>query len=261
LAVLVITKSELDQAVIATANWAKEINKNLINCGMSNEYQKQIKITGQPDGSIKKRFRLYEFWTDPLIPIYLNEDRLKKSKKPCTITYLKYKARSINTLNDIYNPIIELINRNYRNNLLALFSGFGLYEIIVIIEHDNYSDVHNTIYALRGIKNNDKFILSDSMTLISISTEDIEIRNNIEFNIVVKIKPGFDLLDVWDNVKKDASSILETADIHYTQGFYDVGLSFKSSLDRYVKFMDILSCLPWVIDTATTLKGRVVENK
>ncbi|ODS37616.1 hypothetical protein BEH94_10350 [Candidatus Altiarchaeales archaeon WOR_SM1_SCG] len=83
----------------------KKINIT-VSGGKTYEYvleKESGKLNIYTKGEIRKKFEVFEYWVDPLIPIFVNEPILKENNSPFVIIYLRFDKRKGYSLKDTYS--------------------------------------------------------------------------------------------------------------------------------------------------------------
>jgi len=279
-AILVRSDSRLDPAVNAVGEWVAEFDKEKISIkehiGSRLNLESSIKCKCKDVADLygykypDKYFRIFEYWVDPLIPIYIDDEKIKSCDGVFLIAYIKFKPTSINTilndekslnLQDIYKSFID-------DNTAGIFHGFGLFDVIVIIKRDNYKDIRETMIELRK---QDRPSISDTYFLIS----EPELLDDLGYpslncSMMIKIRPDAYNSEIWNGIKElaeniglDGLCIRKVTDstmakcppyTSFRPGFFDVAidLRFKNIVDLHT-FINILEYMPFVEDTATVI--------
>jgi hypothetical protein len=284
-AILVRSDTSLDQAVAAMRELADTCNKEgkkpikgyvnarldsviLDKCNEINKFYKN---------EIGKSFKVFEYWLDPLIPIYLN-DKIKANDGVFLIMYIRFDPKSVNSvLNDstsdgnlqyLYEPLIN-------ENTAAIFHGFGLFDVVVITKGSDYKEIREIMVETRKkhklVISNTHSLTSSPPSLRALGSKSLNCSILVK-NRSVKMKQGVKESEIWKKIKELAEHIglyglcirkLNATDIKpqdcppytsYRPGFFDVAidLQFKEITDLN-KFIDILEYMPFVEDTATII--------
>ncbi|KAF5418729.1 MAG: hypothetical protein C5S49_01280 [Candidatus Methanogaster sp.] len=284
-AILVRSDSRLDDAVAVmckladTCNEEKKPIKDCVRVRLDDVIvNKCNELNRFYENEIGKSFKVFEYWLDPLIPIYVDEDEIKASDKVFLIMYIRFDPKSVNSvlngmtsggnLQDLYEPLKN-------ENTVAIFHGFGLFDVVVITKGNDYKEIRETMVETRK---KHKLVISNTHSLTSAppSLRDLGYKSlNCSIlvkNRSVKMKPGIKESEIWKKIKELAEYSglgglcirkLSTTDIKpldcppytsYRPGFFDVAidLQFKRITDLN-KFIDILEYMPFVEDTATVI--------
>jgi hypothetical protein len=277
--------SRLDDAVAVmckladTCNEEKKPIKDYVSARLDDATLDKCKeINKFYENEMGKSFKVFEYWLDPLIPIYVDKDEIESNDGAFLIMYIRFDPKSVNSilngitsggnLQDLYEPLKN-------ENTVAIFHGFGLFDVIVITKASDYKEIRETMVETRK---KHKLVISNTHSLTSApsSLRDLGYKSlNCSIlvkNRSVKMEPGIKESEIWKKIKELAEYLgldglcikkLSTTDIKpldcppyasYRPGFFDVAidLRFKSIMDLN-KFIDILEYMPFVEDTATII--------
>ena len=230
------------------------------------------------ENEIGKSFKIFEYWLDPLIPIYVDKDKIKANNEAFLIMYIRFDPNSVNSMlngtttsgnfQDLYEPLKN-------KNTVAIFHGFGLFDVVVITKASDYKKIRETMVETR--KKHKVFISNTHSLISSPSTPSVLGCKSLNCCILIKnrsveMKQGNKESLIWKKIKKLAvhSGLnglcirkLNTTDIElqncplytsYRPGFFDVAidLQFNRIIDLN-KFIDILEYMPFVEDTVTVI--------
>jgi len=213
-----------------------------------------------------KKIRIMEFWCDPLIPFKVELEELKKSN-PFLISFIRLK----NFNGDKLHEIGEMFDQeNFSNDVVGLFQGYGLYDLIAIIKCKNYKDVQMKLNTLRAMKLNNTSNINTSLFLDTASIITLSEQNNefLMFSALLKIKPAQDKPEYWNEIK----SIIEKTIIKngikkfkcklvisHRQGFFDIIITVRGHYQNYMTFVELLETFPFIEDVATILRFDYFE--
>jgi len=213
-----------------------------------------------------KKIRVMEFWCDPLIPFKVEPEELKKPK-PFLISFLRIKNFNVNNLIKI-SEVFD--SENFTNDIVGLFQGYGLYDLIAIIKCTNYKDVQMKLNTLRAMKldntsNIDTSLFLDTASIITLSEQNSDF---LMFSALLKIKPAQDKPEYWNEIK----SIIEKTVIKngitkfkcklvisHRQGFFDLIITVRGHHKNYLTLLRILNSFPFIEDIATILRFDYFE--
>ena len=150
-AILVRSDTRLDDAVDAmckladTCNEEKKSIEDYIRTRLDAEtLDKCNEIKKFYKNEIGKSYKVFEYWLDPIIPIYINEDEIKANDEAFLIMYIRFDPKSVNSMlngttiggnfRDLYEPLKS-------KNTVAIFHGFGLFDVVVITKASDYKKI------------------------------------------------------------------------------------------------------------------------
>ena len=278
-AVLLRSEGRLDSAIDTMGGWVRDCTRKMDKEGVSslpsnikdyiNKYRRLSDIYKEVD---YKKFKIFEYRLDPLIPIYI-DDGIKSSNDVFLIMYIKFNPTSVNNLlnengrnlGDLYKPFIEDLDAT------SVFQGFGLFDVITITKGDTYKKVEDVRTKIRT--KFDKPSISSTYSLTSVSRPASRDANNLGFPSLnsfmrLKIRPAKDDPEIWDNVRNLAKDlglsricIKETMPSNqsppytaYIPGFFDVEIGVQfTNIEDLINFWDALEHLYFVEDTATVI--------
>ena len=284
-AILVRSDARLDTAVAAmcklvdTCNEEKKSIKDCVSARLDDGILDQCnEINRSYKNNIGKSFKLFEYWLDPLIPIYVNEDKIKSNDGVFLIMYIKFDPKAVNfilndpasggNLQDMYEPLKT-------KNTAAIFHGFGLFDVVVITKGRDYKAIRETMIETRK-KHELSISNTHSLTSSPLSSCDLCYKS-LNCSILIKnrsveMKQGTKESDIWKNLKKIAEDLgldglcLRKATatgtkpidcppyISYRPGFFDVAIDLQfKEVTHLNKFIDVLEYMPFVEDTATII--------
>lgn len=214
------------------------------------------------NSSFKKNIEIIEFWVDPLIPFLVNAEELENSNCPFLISFLRIKDFNINKL----IQLSELFDaKGFSKNIVGLFQGYGLYDLIAIIKCETYNDIQNKLNVLRSINNDeDHTLFLDTSSIITLADEiSNDSENKLRFSALLKIKPSKDTPIIWEEIKdivekrineSKVSNINCKLLVSHRQGFFDIIITVETDYHNYINLLDIFNRLPFVEDVATIIR-------
>ena len=276
-AILIRSEKRLDPAVDAVGEWLAECTEQEIPIDIDSrlDMKPSIKckcecISDLYEGARSKNFRIFEYRVDPLVPIYVDTAKMKDHSGVFLITYIKFDPRNVNrilnieksgNLRDLYRPFEN-------EDTVAIFHGFGLFDVIVITNSDNYKGTRNMMV---GIRKESDLSISNTYFLTSIprSLDDLGFPS-LNCSMMVKIKSGAEDSDIWNGMRELAKDVgLEGLCIRkvpdsnlircpphtsFRPGFFDVAIDLRfKKITNLIEFVDILERMPFVEDTATVI--------
>jgi hypothetical protein len=218
-----------------------------------------------------KTFKVFEYRVDPLIPLYVAED-IKLNDGIYLIMYMKYDLALLNeSLKQ--NKSMQYNEKNIKNDIVGIFQGFGLFDMIIISRQKDFRDIKNKIIELRQSSLN-ILPVSETYSLISEphSLNKLGYKGGLNCSMLLKVKSGAEYYNIWCEIKKKAERIglnglciRKTASLDgdlkccppYTSfrlGFFDlaIDLHFKK-LEHLREFIDVLDYMPFIEDTSTSI--------
>lgn len=278
-AILVRADGQLDHAVNVVGKWVADCTsekisfRDIILSKLDLNPLTKCKcecISNLFEGAHVKNFRIFEYSVDPLIPIYIDDGAVRGSDGVLLIEYIKFDPLSINrilneedgTLKDIYGPFKEM------DGVVALFQGFGLFDVVIIAKLKTYKDVMRMRIAVRKIS---KPAISNTYFLTSIATSSFGLGfESLNCSMMVKVRPHADDPDIWNGIREIARDIglkglhirrstgpdtigcpLHTS---FRPGFFDVAIDMRfEKIADLTNFISILEYMPFVEDIATVL--------
>jgi hypothetical protein len=280
-AILVRANGQLDSAVNAMGKWVADCTSKSDKISFRGSILPKLDlnpltrckcecVSNLFEGAHVKNFRVFEYRVDPLIPIYVDDDAIRNSDGVLLIEYIKFDPLSVNrilneedgTLEDIYGPFKKM------DGVVALFHGFGLFDVVFIAKLKTYKDVMRMRIAVRNIS--EPFI-SNTYSLTSIATSSFELGfESLNCSMMVKVKPHADDPDIWNGLREIARDLglkglhirrstgpdrigcpLHTS---FRPGFFDVAIDMRfEKIVDLTNFASILEYMPFVEDTATVI--------
>ena len=287
-AMLVRSPGRLDRAVDEIGDWIAGINdsnilikshifakdarickipdniKNLLN----GEYKNLFDISIANDKSHNKKFKIYEYRVDPLIPIYIRRRIMESNAGIFLIIYIKFDVHAVRkmleekkgNLEDFYKPFIN-------QDTAGVFQGFGLFDIIIIERKSNYKFVRD---AIIDIRKKSKLIISETYSLISENNSLQHLGyDTLDCTILIKVSAGAEDSKIWNQIKKlaldmgleglcirkpESKSVCCPPNTSFRAGYFDlaIDIGFKRIQDLQ-NFITILDCMPFIEDTSTTI--------
>lgn len=264
LAILVKSNSKLDQAITIVGESLNHLKEQTIKCPefikdekTSKIFQKLVNIS-QED----KKIKIFDFWCEPLIPLYIN-DSIRENNN-CIILYYR-----LNTTESSYENLLALFKENCKNisdgEVIAIFNGFGIFDLIFFVKFEKYSKIPQIINEIRlGF---DNYIYESSSLICAPFDQDKDEKQPFPFSIVIKINRCIENRSIWTDIEELAQCIgitricIEKIDkpmtVTFKQGFFDIVFIGHGTLNQFSEFCRLLESLPFIIDTATMLNLEV----
>jgi hypothetical protein len=281
-AILVRANGQLDPAVNAMGEWVADctsekipfrdaiISKLKLNPLIRSKCKDVAKRFEGTHVEHVKNFRIFEYSVYPLIPIYVDDKAIQKSDGVLLVEYIKFDPLSVNrilneedgTLEDVYGPFKKM------DDVVALFHGFGLFDVVIIAKLKTYKDVMRLRIAVRNIS---KPAISNTYFLTSIATSSFELGyESLNCSMMVKVRPRADDPGIWNGIREIARDLglkglhirrstgpdtigcpLHTS---FRPGFFDVAIDMRfEKIADLTNFISILEYMPFVEDVATVL--------
>lgn len=282
-AILVQSKEKLDLAVEVLSKWITDCTRklnsekgdlDLLPSDIKAYIDKCVHLSNICKEKDRKKFKIFEYRLDPLIPIYVNEEEIESNNGVFLIMYIKFNPKSVNdmlngenhgNLKNLYEPFERL-------GASAIFQGFGLFDVIVIAKSDNYAGVEDMRTDMRNMQigASGRSCIANTSSLTSVSWNsglgpDYKSLNSF---MKLKIRPKADEPGIWNDVR----GLAEYLGLHricvtgknppdqslpytsYIPGFFDVEVDtqFKDIKDL-IKFRNALEHLCFVEDVVTII--------
>lgn len=217
------------------------------------------------NSSSKKYIEIIEFWVDPLIPFRVNTEELENSNFPFLISFLRIKDFNINKLIKLSESFDA---KGLSKNIVGLFQGYGLYDIIAIIKCETYNDIQNKLNMLRSINNDeDHTLFFDTASIITIVDEiSNDSENELTFSALLKIIPSNDTPTIWEEIRDTVEKIIYKSKVEninckllvsHRQGFFDMIITVETDYNNYINLINILNRLPFIEDVATIIRYNI----
>lgn len=282
-AILVRSPDRLDEAVNAIGGWIAELNGKQIPVNehvhsiMQNDLDSSIKdkcktiVNIYKNNKIEKRFKIFEYRVDPLIPIYINNEKIESNDGVFLIMYIKFALSSVNKMLNEENRNIQDFYTPFMNeDIAAIFQGFGLFDVIIIAKKRDYNEIREEIIKIR---NTSVFPISETYSLFSenISLEDLGYES-LNCSMLVKVRAGAESHEIWKGIKEialavglDGLCIRKAAHVKpeliscppYTSfraGCFDLAIDLRfEKIADLQNFINILDCMPFIEDTSTSI--------
>jgi len=269
LAILVKSKSKLDSSIINIGKSLNDITKNIIvppkwinkNENIENIFKDLIRQSPEKE----KNIVIFDFWCEPLISLYI-DDQIQIDRN-CIIIYLRLDTTKIN-YDKLLSSLIKNCEMLFKDDLLAIFNGFGIFDLVLFLRFDSYLFVEQKITNIRSCLNK---YLFESCSLISAPHDE---KNNKEqelpFSIIIKINPWAEQPNVWEKIETIAKEIgisqiviekiNKSLNVTYKQGFFDIVFIGHGSPKQFSDFSRLLESFPFILDTSTMLHINFIET-
>lgn len=281
-AILVRSDGRLDNAVSAVDNWVDDCNREKKSIEKYLSKQLKYKLLSEcrsicdscecgPDND----FKIFKCWLDPLIPIYINEKLIESDGGVFLIMYVRFYPESVNLMlnGSKSNENSQNIYEYFKDDgTMALFHGFGLFDVIIITKKNNYKEIKETMIET---PKKSKIPISNIHSLISIPSSlnntGYEEENGLNCSMMLKIRmmPDVEESKIWNRIKKLAKTCeleglcikeSKVTDRHcplYTSfrpGFFDVAIDFRfKEIENLNDFIMVIEYMTFVEDTATVI--------
>lgn len=269
LAILVKSSSKLDNAIIDIGKSLNAIKNRKIKRPMWMDGNNKIceiynrLIDRHPEKD--KTIEIFDFWCEPLIPLFIS-DKINDKKNNCLIAYLR-----LNTSTSDYADLLTLFDKKCidfsGSEVLAMFNGFGAFDLVLFIKYETYSNISQLMYEMRS---NLKIFLYESCSLLCCPTTNIIAGNDMKmpFSILMKVSPWADDPIIWKDIVLIAKligisrvcieGINSPMNLTYKQGSFTVVFIGHGDIVKFTKLHRLLESLPFIIDTSTILNSMDV---
>jgi len=219
----------------------------------------------------EKKIEIFDFWCEPLIPLYVNEEKIRDSNNNCLILYFR-----LNTTKFNYDYLINKINKNLNispeGEILAFFNGFGIFDLVFLINFESYLRIP---FIIKKICSNLEDCLYESCSLIcaTAANETNKMNNEkqeIPFSILMKTNLCTEEINKWKDIENLAKEIGITRifiekinrpmSVTYKQGLFDIVFIGHGTLNQFNNFCRLLESLPFIKDINTVLNLDILCN-
>lgn len=173
------------------------------------------------------------------------------------------------------DDISKCLKRETRESIKGFFLGYGIYELIFLLESDNLTDLFISVADIRRCfyknskESGEKILARGTSTMVFMPREITAKREKksgspdpkkkgINYSVIVATKTGKDI-DVARRITEDKNILKdrkeEEINIFDRQGYYDLIVSFKEP--NFCRACEIVTCIrnyPDVLGTSTIIK-------
>lgn len=231
-----------------------------------NKIAPDIKKNSEVYKYLSNSTKIIEYWCDPVIPLLIDGKKLANisNNDIYLIMFVKIKKFNVNKLLKINEILMEKKDDIY-NDIVGIFQGYGLYDLIFIIKCQNYFDAHDKINILRRINYlkssiEESLIVLDTASIITVSEKS---HDFLRFSALLKINPvsekhikinklkeRIEKKILKSNLEKEKSRLI----ISDRQGFFDLIITVCGNVDDYMTFIEEISHLPFIEDIASIIR-------
>ena len=211
----------------------------------------------------EKKIEFFDFWCEPLIPLYISNNIEKNDN--VIIVYLRLNSSKFD-YEELLSTLLTKCRKFSNYEVLAIFNGFGIFDLILIIKFDSYLLIPQIVNNIRSCFED---CLYDSCSLICAPYHiELDKDKKITFSIIIKITAWAEKTCVWSDIEYIAKEIgisrvcVEEINnnymgVTYKQGFFDIIFIGHGTLQHFSDFCRILESFPFVIDTSTMLNLKI----